>query len=619
MATKANSLSKSFIWVIVVLLIIGLAGFGATNLSGTIRTVGFVGDQPISVDAYAREFQREMRAVEAQTRQPLPVAEARNLGLDQLALSRLVQLAALDHEAEEMGLSIGDVNLQADIIQIPAFQGIDGQFDRETYRFALSQANLSETEFEEDLRRESARSILQSALMSGVTMPDAMSDILVDYVAARRSFTWAVVDSTSLAAPVDAPDDAALKAYYEANLDAFMLPETREITYAVLTPEMILDEIEVDDAAVRALFEERENEYEQPERRLVERLVFGDEAAASDAKAQLEVGGTTFEALVEARGLSLGDIDMGDVAASELGAAAEAVFAADAGDVVGPLQTSLGPALFRVNGILAAQITTFEDVEAELRDELAGQRARTRIEARAEPLEDILAGGATLEELAAETEMELGQISWNAQTAEGIAAYAGFADAARQVKADDFPEIDFLEDGSVFALRLNEILPPRPQPFEEAREAVTEALMLERTREALSAAAEKLMDGLGADGDFTETGLRFKVENGLTRTAYIEGTPADFMNKVFEMSEGDVQIIPGDGAEVLIVRLNEALPPEETSELRQLRSAIAEQMDQALAQALFSIYARDTQLRADTRIDQRALNAVLASFTTSGR
>ena len=618
MASKANSMSKGFIWVIVILLIIGLAGFGATNLSGTIRTVGFVGSQPISVDEYAREFQREVRAVEAQIREPLSIVRARELGLDQIALSRLVQLSALDHEAQEMGISIGDENLQSEIVEISAFQGINGEFDRETYRFALSQSNLSETEFEEDLRQESARAILQAALMGGVQMPEAMSDMLVDYVGARRSFTWATLDAEALEAPVAEPSAEDVRAYYDANTDQFMLPETREITYALLTPEMILDEVEVEEAALRTLYEEREAQYDQPERRLVERLVFPDADAASSALAQVEVGGTTFEALVEDRGLSLGDVDLGDMAADELGAASEPVFGAEVGDVVGPIETSLGPALFRVNGILEAQVTAFEDVEAELRDELAGQQARRQIEARAESLEDVLAGGATLEELVDETEMELGTISWSTSSDEAIAAYAGFSEAASRVGLDDFPEIDFLEDGSVFAIRLNEVLPPRPEPFETAEAAVKDALVLERTREALSDAASDVVSQLATEGDFTETGLRFKVENGLTRTAYIEGTPADFMNDVFEMAKGDVQIKPGAGAEVLIVRLDDVLPPEESDELRQLREAISQQMDQTLAQALFSIYARDAQLRAEARIDQRALNAVMTSFTTGG-
>ena len=44
MALRGTSISKGFVWVILALLIVGLAGFGASNLSGTVRSVGAVGD-----------------------------------------------------------------------------------------------------------------------------------------------------------------------------------------------------------------------------------------------------------------------------------------------------------------------------------------------------------------------------------------------------------------------------------------------------------------------------------------------------------------------------------------------------------------------------------------------
>lgn len=613
MAAGVKSFSKTVVWVIVALLIVGLAGFGATNFSGSVRTIGKVGDQSISVDEYARELQREIRAVEAQTGQPMPMSQVRAMGLDQVVLSRLVQLAALDNEADELGISVGDANLQKEIVQIPAFQGVDGKFDRETYRFQLEQANIKEADFESDLRAESARTLVQSAIVTGVKMPAALTDALADYVGARRSFTWALLDEAALEQPVAEPTEDQLKAYYDANQDKFMLPETKQLTYALLTPEMLLDGIEIEEDAMRTLYDERIGEYAQPERRLVERLVFANEEAAASAKAQLEVGGTTFEALVEGRGLQLSDIDLGDVTYDDLGDAAEAVFEAGTGDVVGPLPSDLGPALFRINGELAARTTEFDDIKVELRDELAGDQARRQIDARADALEDMLAGGATLEELTGETEMELGTIGWSANSDEGVAAYDAFDKAAAEVTTEDFPRIDFLEDGGIFALRLDETLPRRPEPFEDAREKVGEAWGRDQMIADLTAQAETLVDGLTSDEAFTEAGLQMKVENGLTRTAYLEGTPPDFMTSVFGMEKGDVQVIPSENG-VVIVRLNDIQPPADTEEFGIMRDAAAAQFDQALAQALFSAYVRDIRLRSGARIDQQALAAVQANF-----
>ncbi|SDC11634.1 peptidylprolyl isomerase [Ruegeria marina] len=613
MAARVKSLSRTFVWILMGLLMAGLAGFGAVNLSGTVRTVATVGDETISVDDYARELQREIRGIEAQTGQALQMSQVRDLGIDQNVLARLVAIAALDNEVAGLGVSIGDENLRKEIVQIPSFQGVDGKFDPEGYRFALDNAGLSEAEFEADLRRESARTLVQGAIMGGLAMPETYAETLARFVGARRSFTMATVTPSTLDEPIAEPTDAEVEAYYAEHPERFMLPQTKRITYALLSPEMLLDSVTLDEGAVRRLYESRESEYHQPERRLVERLVFADDEAAASAKAQLEVGGTTFEQLVQGRGLQLSDVDLGDMTAADLGAAAEAVFAAVVGDVVGPFPTDLGPALFRVNGTLDERITSFESVEGELRDELAGEQARRQIEAQAETLNDMLAGGATLEELARETGMELAQIDWVNDSSEGVAAYSGFRDAATEVTAEDFPEIRFLEDGSVFALRLDEELSPRPEPLESAGDRVAAAWIANETAKALADKAATMVTRLATEGDFTALGLPYRVENALTRTAYIDGTPVDFMEQVFAMEPGDLKVIAGTDA-AFIVRLDEILPPAETEELAQMKQALTAQMSQALAQNIFDIYVRDAQTRAQPMLDQRALNAVQTSF-----
>ncbi len=90
-------------------------------------------------------------------------------------------------------------------------------------------------------------------------------------------------------------------------------------------------------------------------------LVFGSTDEAEAAKTRLSADEITFDALIEERGLSLADVDLGDVSKPELDAAGEAVFSAEVGDVVGPIDTAIGPALFRVNGVLQAQETSYED------------------------------------------------------------------------------------------------------------------------------------------------------------------------------------------------------------------------------------------------------------------
>lgn len=612
MAVGMKHLSKTFVWILMGLIMFGLVGFGAVSFSGSATAVATVGQQEISVQNYFRELQREQRAFQAQTGQVIPMSQLAALGVDRQVLARLISLAAIDNEVDQLGISIGDENLLKEIVEISSFQGIDGEFDRDAYDFALNNAGLSERDFEDDLRREAARTLVQGAMMVGAEMPSTMRDTITSFIGARRSFSWVQLRSDEMAMIALAPTDAELQAYYDANPNQFTLPETKQLAYVLMSPNMLIDQVEIDQEALLNLFNERSEQYQAPERRLVERLVFGDDEAASSAMAQLETGGTTFEALVDDRGLALADVDMGDMTMGALGAAGQDVFSAQVGDVVGPLASDLGPALYRINGHLAARVTILADVEAELRDELAAGRARRVIEQQAEEIDDLLAGGATLEDIADETDMELGQISWTAQSSDGVAAYNGFRESATAVTVEDFPAVEFLEDGSLFAIRLDDVLPPRPEPLADAMTKALQGWNAEQRQNAITTEANAILSRAESKGDFDE-GLSVASETGLTRTAYIDNTPADMMNQLFEMEPGELRIV-SDQASTVVVRLEKILPPSENDDLSALADALQTRLNQALSQALFEAFVQDAQFRARPQIDQQTLNAVLANF-----
>ncbi|MFK7868309.1 MAG: peptidyl-prolyl cis-trans isomerase [Roseobacter sp.] len=612
MAKGNFSLSKTAVWILLSLLIVGLAGFGATSLSGTVRTIGTVGDKSISVDTYARQLQQEIRAIEAQTREPLPFSQAQQLGLDRAVLRRLIATRALDNETAQLGLSIGDASLRDRILDIPAFRGIDGEFDREGYSFALQQTGLSEAEFETQLREEVSRTILQGSILTGIAMPDAFADTLIDFVGERRGVTWTRLDETALETAIPAPTDAQLRAYYDENIEAFTLPETKQITYAALSPSDLIDSVEIDPAALQQAYDERAEEFIQPERRLVERLVYLDAAAADAARASLEAG-QSFEDLVKARGLALQDIDLGDVSEADLAAAGPDVFAAEVGAVLGPLDSDLGPALFRVNAVLPAMNISLEEAESFLRPQIAIDRAQRLVDAQAQSYDDMLAGGATLEELATDTDMILGTIGWFAASDEDIAAYPAFRDAAAAVTLEDFPQIDTLDDGGLFALRLDEVLAPRPAAFDDVRDDVAALWQVDQVRAALEENVQSKLGPLRSGESFASQDMDAIEEDNLLRSDVIVGVPATFMQRVFEMDTGDVEVLE-DGAGIVLVRLDSIDDPEESEETIAIRAQLATQASDALAQDLFNAFTTEVTTRANPQINQQAIQAVHVNF-----
>ena len=122
-----------------------------------------------------------------------------------------------------------------------------------------------------------------------------------------------------------------------------------------------------------------------------------------------------------------------------------------------------------------------------------------------------------------------------------------------------------------------------------------------------------LVGDLGGPVAFEAAGLDAFVETDQTRNAFVNGTPADFMSEVFDMSIGDIAVLSGEDT-VVIVRLDAITPASEGDANAALLSKWGAQMDQALAQGLFDIYSNAVMRDADPQIDQRAVSAVHVNF-----
>ena len=613
MAERKGRASRIAVWVILALLVVGLIGFGTDNFGGGARSVASVGEREISAQAYGRALEAELRQLQASAEGPVTLAEMRAAGLDQAVLGRLLSQAAIDAEARALGLSAGDARVRDALVAMPAFQGPGGGFDAEGYRFALERAGYTEAEFEADLRDDAARRILLAAVAGGVEVPPAYADAVLGYVGETRDVTWAALAPAALDAPVPDPSEEELAAWYAENGEAFTVPETRAVTYAALRPEGVAEGVEVAPEEVRALYDARVADYVRPERRLVERLVFPSEEEAAAAMARLEAGEAAFNDLVEGRGLGPGDVDLGEVSREELGPAGEGVFALAEPGVVGPLPTDLGPAAFRVGAILTASETPFEEVEDELRAQAALEVAGRAVDDRAAEIDDLLAGGATLEELGTDAGLEVGTLRLTPASEEGLAADPAFREAALAAQEGDFPEVASLDGGGLFALRLDEVIPPRVPPLEEVREAAEAAWRAAAARERLMGIAEGLREAFAAGEDVARDGVAVRSQEGLRRDDAAEGAPDGLVEAAFDTEAGGTAVVEGDP--VALLRVDAVAPPDPEGPRNALiAAALRAQAEQGLTEDLLAAYVRSIQAEIGIGRDQPAIDGVLARF-----
>jgi peptidyl-prolyl cis-trans isomerase D len=598
------------VWVLVAMLIAGLSGFGVENFGGATAKIGRVGEIEIEANDYAREMQGQINTLTRQFGAPVSMADARSFGIDRQVLAGLVNRAALDNEAARLGLSVGDATVAAELGKISAFQGISGTFDREAYALTLQQNGTNEAAFEASLRRDVARALLAGAVAGGVVSPAPLTDTLVAFAGEKRGFSLLVLDDTALDAPLAAPTPAEVQTHYDANIATYTRPEAKRIEYAALLPETIAATMEVPEDEVQKAYDARLSEFMIPEKRLVERLVYPDEAAALAAKARLDQG-TSFDDLVAERGLSLEDVDLGDVTREELEGAADAVFALTEPGTVGPLPSALGPALYRMNAILAAQETTLDAARPELLQILQTEAAARAIADKVEAIDDALAGGATLQDLSTEFGMTLASTDYaaGADDNDTITGYTAFRSAADALAEGDFPEAILLEDGGLVAMQLVEILPPSPVPLDKITDKVTEATGAEALARALAAKAAAAKTAVEAGATLESQGTLTPVAP-TDRQATLDVGPAVVLETAFQMQPGEIRVIE-DGSFVALLRLDSITAAEVTSEEGQeLQDAIRQNLDRSIAEDMAALFTATVGQQAGIALDQAVIDAV---------
>ncbi len=591
------------------LVIVGLTGFGlGGSVSGlSVQNVARVGDEVVSTRDYSRALQNTVQQQSQRIGRTLTGEEVRASGLDRIVLARQVAQAALDGEAARLGLSVNDALVRDEIIKGSAFSGADGTFDKTAYQITLDRLGLSATEFERQVRRDLTRSVLQRAVASGVAAPETTAVTLLKYVREERTLEYLRLTPALVGDTLPAPTEAELQTEYDANPGSYTAPETRKVNYAALQPEALAATIEIDEAALKAAYDEHIDDYRHPERRAIERITFRDEAAADAALQQIVKGEATFDTIAAVRELTPEQLDAGEVTRADLDpAAADAVFGLSEPGIAGPAPSPLGPALYRVNAILAASETTFEEARDGLRQTLALDEARRQIPGLAEQALDLIAGGAELDELT-ELGFETGSLDVTDEGGDGLAADPDFLAEARAAEVGEDRDLIDLSDGGVAVLKVTEIVPPTLRPISEVTDEVTANWRAAETRKRLNVKADAMLTRLKGGETLSvignADGLVPQSQAGLVRGAFSADLPPAVLTALFGADEGE-GFVAAAGDDVILGRVAAIVPFDPASEDNGAYIAtITDQYSDEVASDLLDAYANALQAQAGVRID----------------
>ncbi len=337
----------------------------------------------ISQTKFSRAYSNERARLEQQfgeyfaqiAADPNYMAQIRQGVVDQL-----VQQELQTQLAKELGLRVSDEQVKKAIVEMPYFQ-IGGEFSNDRYLQVIRQMNFQPDSFREYLRDEMTRAQLISAV-AGTDF--VLKNELQQSIALQqqtRAIDYAVLSKELVKDEVSVSDEE-VQNYYDLNQTQFQAPELVAVNYIELKAEDLAPAEPVTEEALKTYYEEQKNQYLEPERRRVSHILVDASEDAEAAKQKADEilaelnNGADFAVVAEEKS--------DDVVSAELGgdldwierdmmdpAFEDAAFALAAiGDVSEVVESEFGFHIIKLTDIQRQQAQSFEDVKDDLRAEL---------------------------------------------------------------------------------------------------------------------------------------------------------------------------------------------------------------------------------------------------------
>jgi peptidyl-prolyl cis-trans isomerase D len=504
--TLRKGAARTFGLILVGLLVVSFAVWGIADIFTGYgqQTLIRVGGTEITPQEYLRAQQEVLRAMSTQAGRSLSLQEARALGLDRRVLERLVGGAAVDNHARDLHLGISEQALLDGIMKDPAFKDGLGNFSPAVFQQALYQIGMNEQSYLASLRESNLRRQILATVGQVGTSPEILVTALNNFNGETRTLRFVLVP-TSVAGNIPDPTDEELRRYYDNHKSKFTQPEYRKIGVLAVTPESVKGEVQITEADLKAAYEASTEQLGKPERRKIQQITFPDLAAANAAHQKLQSGGD-FIAIAKEQGLSEADIDLGNVSRAEMAdaAIADAAFKLEVDKVSEPITGKLGNiVLLRVTAIEPGKTPTFEEAKADLEKKLLKERASGAIFELHDKIEDQLASGTTLAEVADKLKLDyllVEQVDREGRKPDGspvtLPAQKELLNAvfATDTGVENDP-IDAKDEGVIWYEVLG-VVPEQLKPFDKVKDEVAQDWRAEEVRTKVAAYAQDLVSSL---------------------------------------------------------------------------------------------------------------------------
>ena len=577
-----------------------IVAFGAWGVGDMLRgnpsrsAVLKIGEVTVSTSEVRRAFVNEMRRLRQAFGPQLTAQDAAKFGVFDQILSQMATRGMLEAAASDMNVGVSDAAIQKLITTTPSFMDQGGKFNREYFRRVLETNGYSEKSFLAMAMDDMTRQRVLDSVRLPVVVPDIMVEPLLRHQGERREIETLKIAAAAQAVPAD-PGDETLSAFHKDHPRAWTAPEYRKITVLVLSEDAVRDQVKLTDADLKTYYDEHTGDFTEPEGRELSQILVKDEDAAKRVAAALREGRAP-DAVAKAEKAAV--TDLGWVTRDALfDSLSRPAFAAKKGEVLDPISTRMGWHVLVVKDIRPAKTAEFGAVRDKVKTAAAADKATGALYRLSATVEDALAAGTSLEDVAKAQKLKLTAIA--AVDAKGLAPDGK---PAATLPSPEILKAAFEQDGGnqsplteyegnpggYFLVRTDGVTPSALRPFAEVRGQVLDAWRADRRQAAAEAAAKALADDFAKAGDaaaFAKAHKAAAKTETVTRAGDADLPPA-LVAKLFEAKPGQAETAPAaDGA--IVARVAKVIPVN-VEDYREVINRGKRQLRQAMGDALLA-------------------------------
>ncbi len=486
-----GGITKFFLFGFLVLAVGGLVmtdvgGFFRGGVSGT--DVAKIGSEKIKIGEFDRTLRRAISSV------GLSPQDAYKLGYVNQVLAGEIRATLLKESAKDNGILVSDKRVAEKIKTLVEPLAQSGQDTKDVFSQILRVQGMSEKSFVQAIKRDIGNGLLLDMINNNFSaVPDEMAQDLFKHQNEKRTIKYITFPDKSVT-NIKPASTQQLQQLYSATRESYAQEETRELKIVTLDTDALRKTLSISQEDIKQAYEDNIDFYSIAASWSLDQAIVPTEAQAQKIYEAARKGAPLKEAVEDITSNTSGYLGIKDTQIDGLlEALKEPVKSTTkAGRILNPVKSPLGWHIVKVKKVNKAKIKTLNEVKNEIEEEIAESQLIDQQYDLANEIDDLLASGATLDEVAAQVDLKitaLPPLNGYGLDKKGSDKLKKYKDTKNTIIESGFSlgegeasPIFETPEGKFMAVYLTRIHPKSYTPFEEVKKTLAKRWISDQKR-----------------------------------------------------------------------------------------------------------------------------------------